>query len=751
MKLNKYNILLIYFALPIIFIAQNFYSKTQIQKIELNFLYNNWDYRLDTSALGKGGYIMANWIKINGVKIDSIGVKYKGNSSYDSTRSKNPIHIELDTYNNSKNYQNYTDIKLSNCYQDPSMIREVLAFDLLSNYMHAPKANFAQVYINGNYMGVYSNIESINKSFCGNHFFGNDNTFIKANPSTVPSVNTKSNLLKLSGDSSAYQSFYELKSISGWKKLEALCDTVTNKPNNIESILDIDKAIWMLAFNNAIINLDSYSGAFCQNYYLYQDNQKRFNTVVWDLNMSFGGFPFLGNGASSLVGLTNTAMQTLPINVHSTDNYWPLIKIIQNNSKYKKIYAAHLKTFINEQISNTKYLTDYNNYKNLIDTAVISDNKKFFTYAQFTTALTTNYSVGTYTVPGIQNLISARNVYLQSIDEFTTTAPSITAISISTLSNSQIKINCNVTNASTVELAYRFKTDDIFKKTQLFDDGNHNDGSSGDNIFGADITLLNNIIQYYIYAENATASKFNPEAAEYKYYTFETVPTATIGQVVINEFLASNKSDVKNEFHLNEDWIELYNNTNSTLNLSNLYLSNSSKNKGKYFIPNNTVILPKSHLVIWADEINLPTNQLHANFKLNKNGDEIILSDGISNVIDYVNFQEQTEDKSVGRCPDGTGTFITLQYPSFGMYNCVVGIEENNISDGLIKCYPNPFKDNITIETAKPENIKIIDLMGKIVFEKNIQQSENINLSKLAEGVYFIQSSNKTIKLIHFK
>jgi spore coat protein CotH len=38
--------------------------------------------------------------------------------------------------------------------------------------------------------------------------------------------------------------------------------------------------LWMLAFNNVFVNLDSYTGGFSQNYYLYKDENRRFNPVV---------------------------------------------------------------------------------------------------------------------------------------------------------------------------------------------------------------------------------------------------------------------------------------------------------------------------------------------------------------------------------------------------------------------------------------------------------------------------------------
>jgi hypothetical protein len=63
--------------------------------------------------------------------------------------------------------------------------------------------------------------------------------------------------------------------------------------------------------------------------------------------------------------------------------------------------------------------------------------------------------------------------------------------------------------------------------------------------------------QYYFYAENSLAGIFSPQRAEKEFYTIRLYPSPQAGEITINEFLADNKSDVKNEYHLSEDWIEL--------------------------------------------------------------------------------------------------------------------------------------------------------------------------------------------------
>jgi hypothetical protein len=734
--------------------SQTFYSTSSIQKIEVQFSQSNWDYMLDTAKLGKENYIMAQWVKINGVMMDSVGIKYKGNSSFDSTYKKNPIHIELDTYKN-HSYQGYQDIKLGNGYSDPSIIREVLAYDILKNYMHCPQANFAQVYINGNYMGVYSNAESINKKFCSDHFNSSNNIFVKCNPIVLPSTNSKSNLRYIPlADSSGYHNYYEMKSDYGWNQLKDLCDSVTNNANSIPNVMDLDRAIWMLAFNDVSVNLDSYSGAFCQNYYLYKDNTGRFNPVVWDLNMSFAGFPHLGVSNSSMASLTIAQLQQLPSAIHNTDQYWPLIKNIMSNNMYKRMYIAHMKTTVNEMFASNYYSTKAAALQAVIDTAVQSDLNKFYSYSQFQNGMTANISVGSYSVPGISTLMSSRIAYLQSTADFTYTAPSISGLSVTATPslNSAVTFTSNITNANLngAYLGYRYSNTNKFTRIPMYDDGLHNDGAGGDNKFGVTFTMTASSMQYYVYAENNNAGMFAPERAEHEFYNLVAIQTATTGQVKINEFLADNQNDVTNETFLYEDWIELYNTTSGPLELSGLFLTDNFAVPSKFTFPQNTVIPAYGYLMVWADEDPSTPSYVHANFKLSASGEQLMLSAPGGAVLDSLTFGPQTTDKSMARCPDGIGTFSTATFPTFKLSNCAIGVNELNSQSDIVMVFPNPANDRLSVRQFGngSKQIEVINSLGREIYRSTFTNDIVVDTSGWESGLYFIKVGTQVRKII---
>lgn len=74
----------------------------------------------------------------------------------------------------------------------------------------------------------------------------------------------------------------------------------------------------------------------------------------------------------------------------------------------------------------------------------------------------------------------------------------------------------------------------------------------------------------------------------------------------------------------------------------------------------------------------------------------------------------------------------------------ITGIEEINNNESNIKAYPNPAKDNITIETPHQATIEILNIEGQII--KTITTAEkqtSIDVSDLADGVYIIKAKTE--------
>ncbi|HVY71015.1 MAG TPA: lamin tail domain-containing protein, partial [Verrucomicrobiae bacterium] len=146
-------------------------------------------------------------------------------------------------------------------------------------------------------------------------------------------------------------------------------------------------------------------------------------------------------------------------------------------------------------------------------------------------------------------------------------------------------------------------------------------------------------------------------------------------RVLINEWLASNhhvNTDPADGHY--DDWFELYNAGNASANLGGYSLTDSLTNKPQFVIPAGVIIPAGGQLLVWADN---DTNQngpnsrdLHVNFKLSADGEEIGLFAPNGDLVDSIRFGAQTNDVSEGRRTDGAdGPFVSFTTPTPGESN----------------------------------------------------------------------------------
>lgn len=733
--------------------SQSFYDLATVQKIEISFAQSNWDALLDAEKAGNENYIMAQSVAINGVVFDSVGVKYKGNSTYRATQTKNPFHIELDTYKDHI-YDGFTDIKLSNVKNDPSFVREVLSYQILRQYMDAPRSNYANVFVNGNYLGLYSNSEAITKKFLTSRFSSKTNAFIKCNPpaGAGPGSSDFPNLVYSTQDSNDYNDSYELKSDFGWDELINFCDTLANELSSIEKILDVDRALWMLAFNNVFVNLDSYSGGFAQNYYLYRDNNGRFIPIVWDLNESFGRFSMTGTSSLN----STTQKQQMTHLLHQNDASFPLIKQLLSVPMYKKMYLAHVKTMLQENFDDASYYTTAQFLQSVADSSVQADNNKFYTYANFTSNITsdvvTGGGPGGGTTPGITNLMDARNTYLLGLSDFTQTEPSISNVVVSNTNpviGASITIKATVADENAVYIGYRSLKTSPFTRTVMFDDGMHNDGAANDGVYGVNITMSSSSMQYYIYAENAGIGKFSPARAEYEYHKIDAV-----ADLVINEFMADNDGAISDQAGDFEDWLELFNNTSDSLFLGDYFLTDDMTDPTQWQMPSE-YISAGGFKLIWASG-DTTKGLNHSNFKLSKGGEEIGLfkvNGANLDTADYISFSTQSTDVSYGREYDASPNWIFFTNYTPNASNGGIGLEE--IEKTGILVYPNPYQNRLFLNnpTENAASIIVYSSIGKVLEQFELQAFETKEWKdNSAPGIRIIkiqtELGSSTLKLI---
>lgn len=249
------------------------------------------------------------------------------------------------------------------------------------------------------------------------------------------------------------------------------------------------------------------------------------------------------------------------------------------------------------------------------------------------------------------------------------------------------------------------------------------------------------------------------------------VESSTEPNIVINEIMYN--ADENQE---SEDWIELYNSGNASINLADWTLKDD-KDDNMYTIPEGTIVGSNSYLVLVKDkaafqEIYPNTNNILGDigFGLSGNSDQVRLFNNEGQLVDSVMYDDEDPWPLEA---DGTGYSLELIDASFdnsdatnwrasSYYLGSPGAENGKSvsnSDEIIKPkqielsqnYPNPFNPSTTISFSIPKleqvTLKIYNVTGQLVATLVDDQIPAGKYTKRwdalgqASGVYFYRLS----------
>jgi hypothetical protein len=89
-----------------------------------------------------------------------------------------------------------------------------------------------------------------------------------------------------------------------------------------------------------------------------------------------------------------------------------------------------------------------------------------------------------------------------------------------------------------------------------------------------------------------------------------------------------------------------------------------------------------------------------------------------------------------------------------GCFYIIVGINEIDEAVSHVKMFPNPASNRVTIESDQVilKEVKIVDMMGKMVYQSGIDQNRLfIDVSDLTAGIYFVQITDDQKNIINRK
>lgn len=491
------------------------YSLAKVQEIRVAFEQENWATLLvELKKAGQDDRLVGT-VTINGELFEGAGIRHKGNSSFNNIlktgKRKLPFNIKVNyTDRDHKLPGGITNLKLSNGFRDPTLLREVLAYEIAGNYMPCSRANFAKLYINDTYYGLYNLTESVDDELVERYYGNDDGVLVKCDPvwgaPDIPQCpdGDKSNLQYLGPDTMCYRAHYELKTDFGWKALANFTKVLNQEPDRIEEVLNVDQALWMLAFNNLTVNLDSYIGRLCHNYYLYQDTFGVWQPIIWDMNLCFGGFRFTGLGQP--VAIDNLPSVSPLLHFKEQNKKRPLILHLLRQPLWRKMYIAHIKTMLEREFSSGKFRKRALALHREITPLIEEDTEYLYSTEAFNNNLEATVLAEDSEIAGLISIMENRQEYLSAHPLLKFEGPTLPEVSPE-VSGGNVRFNIPSEGAKQLWLFFR---PDAYRPWQRLPFQAANDNWTVE-------LPLESIKQYYLVAEGEKAATIYPERASFDF------------------------------------------------------------------------------------------------------------------------------------------------------------------------------------------------------------------------------------------
>ena len=640
-------------------------------------------------------------------------------------------------------------MNLNGEHNDPSVSRARLAWDML-RWAGIPGArvNHVELYVNGEYFGVYANVEHIDDNFIET-YFGNDegNLYKNIYPCDMAYKGADPNLYKeVFWGRRAYQLRTNTER-DDYADFANLVDIVNNTPIEeleceLEKVLNVEGFLKCIAFDVLTGNWDGphYNK---NNFYLYNNPATgKFEYIPYDLDNTLG-IDWLSRdwGTRDMYDWAQHG-----------DTGRPFYNRTLEVPAFRARYSVYIQQFLEEFFNEETLFPYVDAMRDQI--APFIENDPFypldygFSVSDFQDSFDeeldyfqTDYSIKDY--------ITTRKESSEEQLDLVNIAPIISEVKNNyPLANENLIITAKVEDESptfSVKLCYAYPANTSPICVEMQDDGFNSDVEANDGIFTMDLDfpIYENEFGYYIETTNNEGLINKTPTCEQRIIAFPFAESP----LVINELMASNLSTITDETETYEDWIEIYNRSSETVDLGDYFLTDNFNIPGKWQLP-KTTLAADDYLLIWADNDPEDGVDNHASFKLSGDGEEVGLfqkNNDAFTAFDLVRFDGLAEDESYARVPNGTGDFAShFSTPGWNNDN-MTDTTEMPLSEAWT-ISPNPNNGNFSVqfdtENAERFEVEIYNIQGLNIYSNDFEDGNTqVNISVPA-GIYFIKMKN---------
>ena len=696
--------------------------------------------------------------------IDSVGFRLRGNTSRSS--AKKSFKVDFNHFVSGRNFFGVEKLNLNGEHNDPSIVRSKLSWDFYESIdMISPRSAHAKLYINGNYFGLYVNVEHIDDSFLSRNFendSGNlwkclwpaDLTYRGDNPDNYHPYYDEKRPYELKTNKDGYD----------FSKLARLIKIINQTPDSLDLVLDTKKALQYFAMNIITGGWDDYR-FLRNNYYLYHNPSD--DLIHW--------IPYDYDNTLSVDWFDIDWSTIDPYDYPVIDNDGrPLTDYMFSQIRYRNLFSHFLQFYSDRLLNIDELEIKLNQMIDDLYVAAEEDQYRTLDYGFSMDDFINSYGYQfelEHVKQGILEFFLERKTSLNDQIIFNNQAPIIYDANF---------LNEIIVIDDTVRIDFSIFGNPTNSHLFYMKDSNQTWNSvvpsfqpdlMSDRVEDHDRWIANFVPEeagnyyWYIIVGNEEGSDRYPI---YGFNEFHVIEEIQIQPVIINELLAINETinaDENGEF---DDWIELHNYSDMTVDLGGFFLTDKLNNLTKWQFPDSgSVIEPQGYLLIWCDE-DQEQGQLHTNFKLSSSGEFLgfVLPDG-ETLLDSISFPTQDQDISYGLTSEGQWEYLM---PSPGSSNTEMSIPPESNVPGVFQLntlYPNPFNSvlNIDIYVNEPLNnlrFDLISLKGHVILSRIIASPGigQLNISidigdQISSGCYLLRMSNSmetiTKKVLYLK
>lgn len=660
--------------------------------------------------------------------LETIGLRFRGNTARD--KMKKSFKISFNAYVPGRKFHGVEKLNLNAETNDPSMVRSRICWDMFHEFdIAASRSNHVELYINGDYYGLYQNTEHIDEEFTAT-WFGNKkgNLYKCSYPANLDYVSDNPNDYKMAPFG---ERTYELKTNTELDDYSNLADFIKflNQSSDADFRCDFSEYFNVVQYLK-IAAIDVLTGNWDgyiynnNNFYLYENPLKgQIEYIPYDLDNTWG------------IDWLDRNWATRNIYEFDRSNEPRLLYTrLMDEPEYRVIFSWYLNHFIDTYFNANAHRQAVENLHDFITASALADPYRPLDYgysdSDFLTALTE--AAGGHVDYSIFGYADLREETAGQQLEPTSIAPIIPRVEpdFSDLPDFW-KVTVYTDGPATASANLTYSLNEVVQPSLA--------GVQNGNAYSFTIPLSQDEIalKYNVTVEGQNG------LSRSAFCESKTILLNQALSIVINELMPSNQTTIADEGGGYADWIELYNAAPTAINLNRYYLSDNKSAPLKWNLPDVTMN-PGSFLLLWADG-NTEEGPLHTNFNLSAAGEKVYLfkkqNDELT-VLDKVDMPATPTDYSFGRESDAGTPWIQFSSstPNASNSGGVVGLDEP--TGHMLSVYPNPTRGMVYF--SEKTDFRLVDLSGRKIARG---KADFVDLSAYAPGVYLIEIGSATFRI----